>query len=176
MTTLAPSLLWLGFMALLDLVFRYRTLLGKCELCIGLSFDEIEELCSLEAIFGLQDDRSKNRRRFRRSPVAMPALLRNEDLNDYVRVTQLSAGGLECRGAIFAEEGERFEVVFDIGEHSYRFRARAVAVREDGQEVRVAMAFEGTPVLVQGTVAQRSPRLSSNKLMASIYEQLAAAA
>lgn len=162
-------------MALLDLVYRYRTLLGKCELTIGLSFDEIEELCGLEAIFA--PDTSDARRRFRRSPVAMSALLRNDDLNDYVKVTQLGAGGCEVWGAPYIEEGSRVELVLDVGHSSYRFGARAVTLREDGNDFRVGFAFEGVPLLVQGgQSAARSPAQSPNRLVASIYQQLSVAA
>ncbi|HRC57621.1 MAG: PilZ domain-containing protein [Myxococcales bacterium] len=164
-------------MALLDLVFRYRTLLGKCELAIGLSFDEIDEMCGLEAIFSPDERGRRQRRRYRRSPVAMSALLRGEEFNDHVKVTQLGAGGLECRGAPYVEEGTRVEIVFDIGAHSYRFSARAVSLRDDGADYRVGFVFEGIPVLVQGVApGLRSSVLSSNKLMASIYQQLSAAA
>lgn len=164
-------------MALLDLVFRYRTLLGKCELAIGLSFDEIEEICALEAIFAADERGRAHRRRYRRSPVAMPALVRGEELNDHVKVTQMGAGGLECRGIPYVEEGTRAEIIFDVGEHSYRFSARAVSVRDDGNDYRVGFVFEGIPVLVQGVQpGLRSPILSSNKLMVTIYEQLSAAA
>lgn len=162
-------------MALLDLVYRYRTLLGKCELTIGLSFDEIEELCGLEAIFA--PDVSDERRRFRRSPVAMAGFLRNDELNDSVKVSQLGAGGCEVRGAPYIEEGSRVELCFDVGHSSYRFGARAVTLREDGNDFRVGFAFEGVPLLVQGgQSAVRSPGQSANRLVASIYQQLSAVA
>jgi hypothetical protein len=164
-------------MALLDLVFRYRTLLGKCELAIGLSFDEIDEMCELEALFAPAERGWAPHRRFRRSPVAMPGLIRSEKYNDHVKISQLGAGGLECRGAPYVDEGAHVELVIDVGETSYRFGARALRVREDGTDYRVAFAFEGIPVLVQGVqLGLRDPRLASNKLMATIFEQLRAAA
>jgi hypothetical protein len=164
-------------MALLDLVFRYRTLLGKCELAIGLSFDEIDEMCGLEALFAPVERGPAPHRRFRRSPVAIPALIRGEKYNDHVKITQLGAGGLECRGAPYVEEGSHVEVVMDVGEASYRFGARAVRVRDDGNDYRVGFAFEGIPVLVQAVqLGSRDPALASNKLMATIFKQLRAAA
>jgi PilZ domain len=165
-------------MALLGLVFRYRTLLGKCELAVGLSLEEIDEMCNLEAIFASQERQDAlHRRRFRRSPVAMAALLRGARYNDHVKITQLSAGGFECRGAPYVEEGSQLEVVVDVEEHSYRFSARAVWLRDDGADYRIAFAFEGIPVLVQGVQpGLRKPSESGNKLMATIYQQLSAAA
>ena len=166
-------------MALLDLVFRYRTLLGKCELAIGLSFDEIEEMGDLEAIFEATESclEQHRRRRFRRSPVAMAALLRGARYNDHVKITQLGAGGFECRNAPYVEEGSLVEVVIDVEDHSYRFSARAVWLRDDGADYRVAFAFEGIPVLVQGVQpGMRKPAVEHNKLMETIYQQLSAAA
>ncbi len=166
-------------MALLDLVFRYRTLLGKCDLAIGLSFDEIDEMCGLEAMFAASESclELHHRRRYQRVPVAMAALLRGARYNDHVKITQLGAGGFECRVAPFVEEGTLLEVVIDVEEQSFRFSARAVWVREDGADYRVAFAFEGIPVLVQGVQpGMRKPAVENNKLMAAIYQQLSAAA
>jgi hypothetical protein len=164
-------------MALLDLVFRYRTLLGKCELSIGLTLEEIDEMCNLEAVFTSQERLdAHHRRRFRRSPVAMAALIRGAKYNDHVKITQLSAGGFECRGAPYVEEGAQVEIVIDVEEHSYRFSARAVWMRDDGADYRIAFAFEGIPVLVQGVQPTMRKLASSNKLMATIYQQLSAQA
>lgn len=164
-------------MALLDLVFRYRTLLGKCDLAIGLSFDEIDEMCDLEAEFAAEE-RNQHKRRFRRSPVAMSALVRGEKYNDHVKITQLGAGGFECRGAPYIEEGEHVEIVIDVEDHSYRFSARAVWMRDDGADYRVAFAFEGIPVLVQGAQPTLQPKVATatNKLVTTIYQRLSAAA
>ncbi|MEZ4359036.1 MAG: PilZ domain-containing protein [Kofleriaceae bacterium] len=163
-------------MPLLDLVFRYRTLMGKCELSMGLSFDEIDELGELEALFQSDD----GRRRFRRSPMAMSALIRSSKYNDHVKVTQLSAGGLECRGAPYVEEGTLVELILDVDDHSFRFSGRAVWMRDDGADYRVAFAFEGTPVMVQGvlpTMATTSASTSAtSKLMSTIYQRLSVAA
>lgn len=166
-------------MALLDLVFRYRTLLGKCDLAIGLSFEEIDEMCDLEAELAVEErSQAAHRRRYRRSLVAMSALVRGEKYNDHVKVTQLSAGGLECRGAPYIEEGEHVEIVIDVEDHSYRFSARAVWLRDDGADYRIAFAFEGIPVLVQGPQPTMQPRIATatNKLVATIYQRLSAAA
>ncbi len=166
-------------MALLDLVFRYRTLLGKCDLAIGLTFDEIDEMGDLEALFSASESclQAHRGRRYRRAPVAMTALLRGDKYNDHVKVTQLGAGGFECWGAPYVEEGSPLEVVIDVEDHSYRFRARAVWMREDGADYRVGFAFEGTPVLVQGVQpGMRAPIVENHKLMATIYQQLSQAA
>lgn len=164
-------------MALLDLVFRYRTLLGKCELAVGLSLEEIDEMCTLETVFASEErPNAQHRRRFRRSPVAITGLLRGAKYNDHVKITQLSAGGFECRGAPYVEEGTQVEIVVDVEECSYRFSARAIWLRDDGADYRIAFAFEGIPVLVQGAQPGRAPSLSGNKMMAAIFQRLTAVA
>lgn len=165
-------------MALLDLVFRYRTLLGKCELAVGLSLEEIDEMCTLETVFASEErPDAQHRRRFRRSPVAITGLLRGAKYNDHVKITQLSAGGFECRGAPYVEEGTQIEIVVDVEDHSYRFSARAIWLRDDGADYRIAFAFEGIPVLVQGVQpGLRKPSESGNKMMAAIFQRLTAAA
>jgi PilZ domain len=134
-------------------------------------------MCDLEAVFAAPHHGRGPRRRFRRAPVAMSALIRGDKYNDHVKVTQLGAGGLECRGVPFVEEGSNVEIVIEVDAASYRFSARAVWMRDDGNDYRAAFAFEGIPVLVQGVrAALPSPLQSSNKMMVSIYEQLRAAA
>jgi PilZ domain len=174
---MASLLLLLATMALLDLVFRYRTLIGRCELSLGLSFEEIDELCGLEAALRYQPSSDEQRRRFRRSTVSIPALLRGETFHDHVKISQLGAGGLECQGAPFVEEGTMVELIIDVEDHSYRFSARAVALREDGADYRVGFAFEGVPVLVQSMQSGAAkPDTATSRLMASIYDSLSVAA
>jgi PilZ domain len=164
-------------MALLDTVFRYRTLLGKCELGIGLSFDEIDEMCSVEALFASADRGYSPARRYRRSAVAMTALIRGDKYHDLVKVVVLGAGGLECRGAPFIEEGSHVELFLDVGDHSYRFCARAVWMRDDGNDYRVAFAFEGIPVLVQSLQTSKVDSITaSTSVISTGFERVSAAA
>jgi hypothetical protein len=42
----------LGFLSMVvEVVFQYRTLIGKCELGVGLDWDEIERVTAIESIF-----------------------------------------------------------------------------------------------------------------------------
>ena len=41
---------------LVEIVFQYRTLTGKCDLGVGLEWDEIERLGEIEAMFAPSAD------------------------------------------------------------------------------------------------------------------------
>jgi hypothetical protein len=128
---------------LLETVFRYRTLLGKCDLGFGLEWDEIEELSAIERAFAPRDGRA---RKFRREEIALDGIIRGEQLNDRVAVIELGPGGLVCRHAPFIARGEQVEIVIDHGEHSYRFRAQGVWLKDDGDDYKVGLALIGMPV------------------------------
>ena len=137
----------------LDLVFQYRTLVGKCEAGRGLDFDEIDEITAIEAAFAPTDDdlRAREGRRFRRESVDIEAVLKGGPLNDKVKITELSPGGLVCRAAPYADEGQTLEVVIeDIPRSlSYRFKARVQWLRDDiNDDFQLGLELIGTPVLV----------------------------
>jgi hypothetical protein len=139
-------------MSALDLVFQYRTLLGKCELGAGLEWDDIETLTGLEAHFkpGADDLHAREGRKFRRESVALTALVRSASINDRVAVTELGPGGLVLDGAPYAEESSIVEIVIDDADRSlsYRFKAQVRWLRDDGDDYRIGVAFIGLPVLV----------------------------
>jgi hypothetical protein len=132
----------------LGLVFHYRTLIGKCELGVGLDWDEIEDVTRIEYAFAARADdrRMKHGRRFRRDAVCLEGILRGDQINDRVDVVEIGPGGLVCRKAPFIARGEDVEIVIDEGDRSYRFRARGVWMRDDGEDYRVGMVFVGMPV------------------------------
>jgi hypothetical protein len=142
---------------LLEAIHRYRTLLGKCELGIGLDWDEIDQLAIIEAAFApLADDRRMRngrpdrhatvKRKFRREPVALHAVLRGDRINDRVDVVELGPGGLVCRNAPFVARGEEVEVVIDDGSSSYRFRAVGVWLRDDNEDFKIGLRLVGMSV------------------------------
>jgi hypothetical protein len=141
-------------MTALDHVYRYRTLLGKCEAGIGLSLDEIEALVELESAFASNGDgprASKDGRRFGRAGVELTGLLRGPGLNDRVAIRELSAGGLVLRQAPYVEEDQIVELVIDDPAEalSYRFKARVSWLREDvGDDFKLGLAFVGVPLLI----------------------------
>ncbi len=133
-------------------IHRYRTLLGKCELGLGLDWDEIDQVTIMEAAFAAPIG---GRRKFRRDRVELRALLRGDRINDRVDIVELGPGGLVIRNAPFVTRGEEVELVVDDGERSYRFRAIGVWLREDGEDFKVGLRFVGMSVCLH--TAQISP-------------------
>ena len=133
---------------LVDIVFQYRTLVGKAELGCGLNWDEIDQVTEIEHAFrpGADDRRMKNGRRFRRDAIRLDALLRGDRINDRVEIIEMGPGGLVCRNAPFIARGEQVEIVIDDGDYSYRFRAVGKWLKDDGEDYRVGLAFVGMPV------------------------------
>jgi hypothetical protein len=132
----------------LETVFEYRKLLGKCELGYGLDLDEIARVEAIERAFAPKPD-GRRRRKFRRAPVELHATLRGDRINDPVDVIELGPGGLVCRNAPFIARGEQVEVVIDDGDTSYRFRAQGVWLRDDGEDYRVGLQLIGMPVCLR---------------------------
>ncbi len=126
------------------MIFQYRTLLGKCELGVGLEWDEIEAITDIETAFSPGPE--EKLRRFRRESVKLRALLRGDRINDAVEVVELGPGGLVVCNAPYVARGELIEIVVDQGDKSYRFSARGAWLKDDGDDYRVGLAFEGMPV------------------------------
>ncbi|HEX4417433.1 MAG TPA: hypothetical protein VH165_06010 [Kofleriaceae bacterium] len=139
---------------LVEAVFQYRTLIGKCDLGMGLDWDEIEQMTAIESAFEPTSDdrRMKAGRKFRREPVKMTALLRGDRINDMVDVTEIGPGGVVVRHAPFINNGEQVELVVEDGDKSYRFCAEGVWMKDDGDDYKVGLALVGMPVCLH-TVA-----------------------
>lgn len=133
---------------LVDLVFQYRSLIGKCELGVGLEWDEIEQVTVIESAFEptVDDRRMRAGRRFRREAVKLTGLLRGDRINDRVDVIEIGPGGVVVRNAPYVARGEQVELVIDSGDMSYRFRAQGVWLKEDGDDYRVGLELIGMPV------------------------------
>lgn len=136
---------------LVEVVFHYRTLLGKSEIGCGLDWDEIDQVTEIEHGFrpGVEDRRMRGGRRFRRDAIRLEALLRGDQINDRVEVTEMGPGGLICRHAPYIARGEQVEIVIDIGDDSYRFRAQGVWLKDDGDDYKVGLQFVGMPVCIR---------------------------
>lgn len=128
---------------LIETVFQYRTLVGKCDLGCGLDWDEIDHITRIEQAFA---SNSGDGRRFRRQAIEVDGIMRGDRINDRIDVIEMGPGGMVCAHAPFVARGEEVEVVIDDGEYSYRFRARGVWLRDDGDDYRVGLAFIGMPV------------------------------
>jgi len=136
---------------LVEVVFHYRTLLGKSELGCGLGWDEIDQVTQIEHAFrpGVDDRRMRSGRRFRRDAIRLDALVRGDRINDRVEIIEMGPGGLVFRHAPYIARGEQIEIVIDIGDDSYRFRARGAWLKDDGDDYRVGVAFVGMPVCIR---------------------------
>jgi hypothetical protein len=147
---------------LVEVVFQYRMLQGRCELGLGLDWDQIDTITGIEAAFApsADDRRMANGRTSRREPIAIKALMRGDRINDRVDVVELGLGGVVCRHAPYVAAGELIELVIDIGDASYRFSARGVWMRDDGDDYRIGLAFAGMPVaLHRAQVSAHEPDL-----------------
>ncbi len=140
-----------------EVVFQYRTLLGKCDLGVGLDWDEIEQVTAIEAAFEptADDRRMSVGRRFRRETVKLAALLRGDKINDRVELIEIGPGGVVVRNAPFIAQGEQVEIVMEDGDKSYRFRAQGVWMKEDGDDYRVGLELIGMPVCLYAFAASR---------------------
>jgi hypothetical protein len=135
---------------LVDVVFQYRTLIGKCELGVGLEWDDIEQVTAIESMFApsADDCRMKNGRRFRRETTKLTALMRGDRINDRVDVVELGPGGLVARNAPYVSKGEHVEIVIEDGDKSYRFRAEGVWLKDDGDDFKIGLKLVGMPVML----------------------------
>jgi hypothetical protein len=142
---------------LVEVVFRYRTFVGKCDLGVGLDWDEIEEMTSIESAFAptADDLRMKEGRQFRREPASGIVLLRGDRINDRVELVEFGPGGAVVRNAPFVAHGEHVELVMDDGYKSYRFSAEGVWLKDDDDDYRVGLELVGMPVCLRGIAASR---------------------
>ena len=144
---------------MLDLVYQYRVLLGKCASGAGLTVDEIDQLTLLEATFAAGEDdlRAAEGRRFRRERVALTAVMRGGALHDAVTVSELAPGGLVLRGAPYVEAGTMVDLTIDDsdGHRSYRFKGRVQWVGDDvDDDFRLGVELTGAPVMIRYTAPQ----------------------
>jgi hypothetical protein len=142
---------------LVEVVFQYRTLMGKCELGVGLDWDEIEQITTIESAFEptADDRRMKTGRRFRREATKLSALLRGDRINDRVEVVEIGPGGFVVRNAPFVAAGEHVEIVIEHGDRSYRFSAQGVWLKDDGDDYRIGLALIGMPVCLHTVTVSR---------------------
>ena len=155
---------------MLEDVFQYRTLIGKCELGVGLEWDEIELVSTLESRFepSPHDKQKHVSRKFRREAVRMTGLMRGDRIHDRVDIIELGLGGLVVRNAPYIARGEQIEIVIDVGEMSYRFRAQGVWLKDDGDDYRVGLALVGMPVCLH--------KVAVSAHQHDVVDQIAAAA
>jgi hypothetical protein len=132
---------------LVEAVYEYRTLQGKCDLGLGLDWDEIDRVNAIETQFAPTSG-ERGGRRFRREPVELTGTLRGDRINDRIDIVEMSPGGVVVRNAPYIARGELVEVVIEAGDCSYRFAAEGVWLRDDGDDYRVGLMFRGMPVAI----------------------------
>lgn len=139
---------------LVEAVFQYRSLIGKCELGVGLDWDEIVQVTAIESAFMPTDDdrRMKAGRRFRREPVKLNGVVRGDRIHDRVEVVEMGPGGAVIRNAPYIARGELVELMIDHGDKSYRFCARGVWLKDDEDDYRVGLKLVGMPVCLHKVV------------------------
>jgi hypothetical protein len=139
---------------MLETVYQYRSLIGKCDLGCGLEWDEIEKVADIEHEYASE---RHDGRRFRRHSVWLEAVIRGDQINDAVDVIELGPGGLILSGAPFIARGEQVEIVIEEGEYSYRFRAQGKWLKDDGEDYRVGLQFIGMPVRLHKIAVRTHP-------------------
>ena len=141
---------------MVDLVFQYRTLIGKCELGMGLDWDEIQQVGAIETQFTLpsyKPRRKRGARRFRREVVSISATVHGARKDDRVELIELGPEGFVIRNAPYIARGEIVELVIDIDDVSYRFSACGVWLKDevDSDDFRIGLNVIGMPVCVRKT-------------------------
>jgi len=129
---------------MVETIFQYRTLIGKCELGVGLDWDEIQVISDIER--ELVRDPGPSGRRFKRETVEMRGIVRGDRINDRVDIIEIGPGGLVCRRAPFIARGEVVELVMNVEGKSYRFRAIGKWLKDDGDDYQIGLAFIGVPI------------------------------
>lgn len=155
---------------LAEVIFQYRTLIGKCELGVGLEWDEIEQINAIEAVFAPTSDdlRMKNGRRFRREMTVATAVMRGDRINDRVDVIEMGPGGLVVRNAPYVAKGEQVEIVIEEGSKSFRFRAEGVWLKDDNDDYKIGLRLVGMPVMLH--------KVAISAHQADVVDKVAAAA
>lgn|GEM_PF-3210096 len=142
---------------LLELVYKYRQLLGKCSTGAGLSMGEVETLSTIESLFGRHSDRGDTdlwtcQRRFVRENVDLHGKLRSRGMTDTIEVINIDPNGMVCSGAPYVEEGTTVELVFEDDELmiTYRFKA-TVKWRRDAESDNYELGLQlvGVPLMIR---------------------------
>jgi len=138
----------------LETIFEYRALLGKCERGEGLELDEIGRLMDIEREYAPTGEGPRGRK-FRREVVSIAAVIRGECMNDSVEIVEIGPGGFVCRKSPYIARGEQVELVVDCGDKSFRFRAQGVWLKDDGDDYKVGLALIGLPVCLNNVRFRR---------------------
>lgn len=142
---------------LLELVYKYRQLQGKCSMGAGLTMDEIETVSTIEGLFGRHAERGTDlwqcQRTFVREDVDIDAQMRSgKAIMDDVRIINLDPSGMVCRSAPYVDEGTTIELMFHDHELliTYRFKAIVKWLRDDTEDnFELGLHLVGVPLLIR---------------------------
>lgn len=144
----------------LELVYRYRQIMGRCEAGAGMDFDEIDALAALEAALPMPPSIQASGWSSHQIPVVARTVLRGPRLDDEVDLINLGPVGCVCRRAPYAEEGTTVELVIqaDADTVTYRFKASVTWLDDDEEDdFALGLRFVGVPVQMRYPVAPDAP-------------------
>lgn len=143
---------------LLEEVYRYRAIRGRCEAGSEVTMEEIQELEAVE-------------RELTQTTIEMPALLRTRRFCDPIRVVGIGPTGFVLAGSPWVEVDDIVEIAVDTDDASYRFKGRVTWLAEDPHgDLDVSLAFVGVPLLLR-----RGPRSTNpHRPLTDTLDQIAA--
>lgn len=143
----------------LELVYRYRQIMGRCEAGAGMDFDEIDALAEIEAQLPAHPPIGASDWPSRQIPMAARTLLRGARLDDEVHLINLGPTGCVCRRAPYADEGTTVELVIDEPGTAltYRFMATVTWLDDDGDDFALGLELLGVPVQMRHRPGSEMP-------------------
>ncbi|HET6612934.1 MAG TPA: hypothetical protein VFG83_13130 [Kofleriaceae bacterium] len=134
----------------LEMVYRYRQLCGRCEAGLGLDMDEVMEITAIESRFSCTAGGEwSDQRQFSRTPVTLSGRLSSRRFNDPIQVTDLGPGGMVIADAPYLERGDTVEIAVGQKAGCFRFVAEVAWIREDGPSTRTGLSLRGIPLLLR---------------------------
>ena len=156
---------------LVEVVFQYRTLIGKCELGVGLEWDEIEQVTLIESAFAptADDRRMRTGRRFRRESIeADGAPARRPDQRSRRRRRDRTGWRRSCATHRSSRAASRSRSSSMTVTRAIASARRACGCKDDGDDYRVGLAADrhaGVPA--QGRAQPRTTHDLVDKISAA---------
>ena len=152
----------------LELVYRYRQLMGRCETGAGMDFDQIDALAAVEAQLPAPPAIDASDWLGHQIPTAARTVLRGPRLDDEVSLINLGPVGCVCRRAPYAEEGTTVELI--IGDSRiaacYRFKASVAWLADDEDDFALGLRFVGVPVQMRYPASDQAPPGDASRVAA----------
>jgi hypothetical protein len=129
--------------ALLEQLYEYRRLLGRCGSDDGLEMGEIQQLAALDAQLAASLDQPR--------PRDVIAVVRGASSDDRVKLVDLCHTTMTIAACPFLDIGAKLDVMIDDEERalSYRFKARVLRFELDGSGNRITLELVGAPLLLR---------------------------